>query len=549
MSKKLFLPLISLILLAIACILVDTDEPPRNAEIIHVTASTSLKSWLDAAASAFNNEEIKSANNRPYYVQVDYLDAGEAVTSRATGDFQVDLWIPDNQVWVALMADSGENGFLDDCQSVAHSPLVIAMWQSLAEALGWPGRDLGWLDIGSLAADPSAWQYYSGGQYGDSLRLGHTHPGLSATGTSTLIAVVQAAQSQQEAIDSAAIQEPIVQASVSAFESSVTTFSRNTAELARLMTERGVSYLGAAIVYENQVFENRAQQPAIVPIYPFEGTFVADFPACLNGKSDEDRLTGATQFRSYLLSLDSQELAKAYGLRPVSAEVSFTFAEQAEIFINPTKPEIVFEQPSMEVVYAVQDLWQSSRKAVNLVMVIDSSGSMEGDKIKSVREAATEFVKAMGDGDFISILAFDGMGSVRLLSEHKQIGTDKSLITNTIAALEAQGGTPLYDSIGLGAQLIDETTSTQTSNALVVLTDGMDSASLNYEFNQELVDLATSHDTTIFTIAYGSDADVKSLEELAVQANGNFYLGDQANISEIYQEMSIIFGGSVGVGR
>ena len=73
MSKKLFLPLISLILLAIACILVDTDEPPRNAEIIHVTASTSLKSWLDAAASAFNNEEIKSANNRPYYVQVEPL--------------------------------------------------------------------------------------------------------------------------------------------------------------------------------------------------------------------------------------------------------------------------------------------------------------------------------------------------------------------------------------------------------------------------------------------------------------------------------------------
>ena len=53
---------------------------------------------------------------------------------------------------------------------------------------------LGWLDIGSLAADPSAWAYYSGGQFqGDVLRLGHTHPGLSGSGASTLLAIVQAA--------------------------------------------------------------------------------------------------------------------------------------------------------------------------------------------------------------------------------------------------------------------------------------------------------------------------------------------------------------------
>jgi len=54
---------------------------------------------------------------------------------------------------------------------------------------------------------------------------------------------------------------------------------------------------------------------------------------------------------------------------------------------------------------------------------------------------------------------------------------------------------------------------------------------------------------TVFTIAYGSDADVNTLRSLATQANGNFFEGDEASIAAIYEEMSAAFGGSVGVGR
>lgn len=547
MKKKLFFPFILLVIAALACGSSNSDSAPRNAEIIRLVASTNLQSWLDEAAAEFNNEKIKSPDNKPYFVMVEYQDAGEAVST--VNGFQVDLWIPDNQVWVELLAETGNPAYQSNCQSVAQSPLVIAMWQPLAEALGWPGTDLGWLDIGSLAADPTAWEYYSGGQYGSSLRLGHTHPGLSASGTNTLLAVVHAAQSQQNAVSSAAIQEPIVQASVSAFESSVTTFSPSTGALGQLMLERGIQYLGAAVVSENIVFENRNHEPAIVPIYPYEGTFMADFPACIKETSANDAITGAVAFRDYLVSVEGQELAKAHGLRTVNPEVPFEILEDEFAYIDPQEPQIIFEQPSVEAVYAVQDLWQSSRKAVNLVMVIDTSGSMNGDKISNVREAAVEFISAMGDGDFISVVIFDDSGDAKVLTNHAQIASAKNDVIQEIERIDAFGDTPLYDAIGLGAQLIAASNSAQTSNALVVLTDGKDTASHNYRFNQELIDLAMGHDTTIYTIAYGRDADDEMLENLAIRANGNYYPGDEANITEIYQEMSIIFGGSVGIGR
>ena len=87
------------------------------------------------------------------------------------------------------------------------------------------------------------------------------------------------------------------------------------------------------------------------------------------------------------------------------------------------------------------------------------------------------------------------------------------------------------------------------TNAMVVLSDGQDTRSYRYSFNQELIDTATGNNTTIFTIAYGGDADEGVLGQLAISGNGNFYRGDEASIAAIYDEMSAAFGGSVGVGR
>jgi Ca-activated chloride channel family protein len=549
-NKRLFTffsILLALSLASAACLSSSPAKAPRNAEIVQVVASTNLQSWLDEVADQFNREKIKSTQGKPYYIELVYKEAGLAISENMTEEFTADLWIPDSLVWAELMAERGEASYLADCQSVVESPLIIAMWQPLAEALGWPGRELGWLDIGSLAADPSAWAYYSGGQYGPTLRVGHTHPGLSGSGAATLLAVVHAAQARTDAVTAVEIQGPIVQASVSAFEASVSTFSKSTSDLWQLMTSRGSTFLGAAVLYENLVFEQSDQQPAIVPIYPYEGTFVAEFPACIQTGAAEEKQYGALLFRQRMLSADGQESAQSHGLRVVSDVSTVSPFEGSSFTLE--QPKIVYENPSVEAVYAVQELWQSARKPVNLVLVIDTSGSMSGDKIASVRTAAIDFIEAMGDGDFVSILVFSGGTRVTSLVYGSQVGESRQQIVQAIGGLQAAGATPLYDSIGEAARIIAETNSSSTSNAMVVLTDGMDTSSENFSFGQQLIDQATANDTTIYTIAFGDDADEQILQDLAWRANGNFYLGDQANISEIYGDMSVIFGGSAGIGR
>ena len=537
----------------LACGLLDnvgTDGPPRGAVVVNGVANTALQPWLETAVSTFNASSTEDANGDPIYVQMQYVESGDAVgqllgeSSQSEGQTAV-LWLPDDPVWVNILADQGSNRFQSNCVSTVQSPLVIAMWRDVAESLGWPGLPIGWLDIGSLAADPAAWNYYSGGAYGETFRLGHTHPGLSGSGASTLLAIVQAAEAQTEAVTSDDIQKPIVQASVGAFEGGVSWFSNSTAALGAAMAERGVSYLGAGIMYESTVLQ--VGNGNIVPVYPLEGTFMSTHPACISQTADSATQAAATIFRDYLLGDEAQQTAVSAGFRPVNSTIAADTAPfDAVSGADLTQPTIVFGSPSVETVYAVQELWQSARKDVNLVMLLDTSGSMEGDKIIGMRLAAEQFVQQMGDDDYISVIDFHTQPDVVVY--HERVGDKREDVIAIIQRMVDGGDTALYDAIATGAQIIDQTTLPQTTNAMVVLTDGQNTNSLR-DFDSTLISEATAHDTTIFTIAYGSDADESVLQALATQGNGNFFLGDEASIAAIYDEMSAAFGGSVGVGR
>jgi Ca-activated chloride channel family protein len=341
------------------------------------------------------------------------------------------------------------------------------------------------------------------------------------------------------------IQQPIVQASVGAFEGAVTWFSNSTDGLGLAMVERGASFLGAAVVYESTVVQHGGGE--IVPIYPLEGTFVADHPACVNQAAGESVRSAAVAFRDFLVSEAAQQQALAFGLRPVNSAVPLAAPLDAGNGVDVSQPSVVFSPPSVESLYAVQTLWQSARKDVNLVMLLDTSGSMRGSKIDGMKAAATQFVQQMGDDDFITVIAFST--EPEILLNHVRVGEARVKIENAISNLRADGDTTLFDAIGDAASLIASSSSVDTTNAMVVLTDGQDTRSYRYRFDQSLIDAVTSGGTTVFTIAYGDDADEDILSSLALSANGNFYLGDEASISAIYEEMSAAFGGSVGVGR
>ncbi len=282
----------------------------------------------------------------------------------------------------------------------------------------------------------------------------------------------------------------------------------------------------------------------IVPIYPFDGTFFATHPACVRSDAPAQQQEAAKLFRQFLTGKDAQTRAAKTGLRPIlNLDTKITRAEG----VDWSQPKLNFGAQNGAAIGAVQSLWLSARRGVNVVMTLDVSGSMAGDKLRSMQSAAAQFVQQMGDADQISLISFST--APRVLMRAQSIKTARASAVNAINGLVANGNTAIWDSLGESAKLINETKSSARTNVIILLTDGQDNSSRAYQFGEALFKQAASNDTNVYTIAYGGDADNARLDELAKKSGGVSYKGSEANIGKIYQEMSAVFGGNAGVGR
>lgn len=519
----------------------DKDGVPLGAIRIQVVANTSVLPWLEQAAQKLNDGRVKSGN-KPVYADLIGMEAGQAVNEFTKSSAA--MWLPDDQTWTDVLAQRGNPAYKSDCVSLATSPLVIAMWKDIADALGYPARSLGWLDISSLTADPQAWGYYTGGQLGKTLRIAHANPGLSASGANTLMAVAQAAKASATPVSDSEINSPIIKASIGAFEGGVAMFASSTAALAQAMAARDAKYLGAAVMYESTIVQMGKDD--IVPVYPYEGTYLATHPGCINTNASAEEQAAAKAWRDALLTADMQKLALQNGLRPVNTAVKLGAPLTADAGFDVNQPKTAFGAAGAAALLAGQDVWKAARKPVNLVMALDVSGSMAGDKIDSMRNAAAQFIQQMGNDDMISVISFST--TVRVLVENQKVSAARNTATSAIRSLSANGNTAVFDAVAQGAALVAKYNSPSRTNIMIILTDGLDNSSKR-KFDASLIKDATANNTSLYTVAYGGDANKEQLESLAVQSNGVAYIGSEANISQIYQDMSAAFGGSVGIGR
>jgi Ca-activated chloride channel family protein len=547
--KRIALSLLMLLLPACSLLRQPVKSPSSGDVVVSVWANSSLQPWLDKAALEFNTDRNRTSTGKPMYVNVSYVEAGQAVANMSvTPKDAPALWLPDSEAWVDVAVGRTVAGFtVNTCTSTAQSPLVIGMWRSVSEALGYPSRTLGWLDMSSLTSDPQSWLYYSGGQFGKSFRFAHAHPGLSGAGVGALLAVVQAAKANGQPIAPTDAKQPILQASVTAFESGVALFGPSSQALGKLMRERGVGYLNAVVLYESTIAmlnkNNQNNSDDIIAVYPFEGTFVATHPACINAASSTETREAAAQFRDYLLKPEVQTWAVDTGLRAVTPLTKVSVLKSVDL----NQPKVAYEKPQTGAIESLQTMWQASKKPINLVMVLDTSGSMGGEKIDSLRTAAVKFVEQMNTEDHLSLVTF--ASDIRTPINAQKIATARNSAISAIRSLNASGNTLLYDAIGTGAEVISKTKSSQRTNVMIVLSDGLDTGSRRYKFDANLINVASQYNTSVWTIAYGGDADKERMSQLARDTNGSYFLGSTANIASIYQEMSTAFGGSAGIGR
>lgn len=528
---------------------------PENTLQLTVLYSPEKRAWLEPRLNEFNGRAVRIRGRRVQVV-AEALDSGEALEAILAGSSTPTVWSPASTLWVPLLNQRWQ----DQMQAgeplaiypepLVVSPLVIAMWEEQAQAMGYPGRAIGWQEIIAATLDPRGWGLYGHPEWGP-FTLGHTNPYFSNSGLLSVAAEGYAAAGKVRDLTPDDLALPAAQTYVQQIEQAIIHYGESSEYFAQQMAARGPSYASAVVLEEQTVVQlNRGAYgklpQKLVAVYPKEGTFWSDHPfVILRGEwVSADEQAAALALRDYLLSYDAQTKALESGFRPADTSIPLVNSLLGpNVGVDPLQPQTVLEIPSADTTMALLDVWRQVRKKVNVLLVVDVSGSMrDADKLPAVQDGLKLFLEQLGDDDVAGILIFNDQ--VSTLSPLTPLGPKRRQLNQAIDGLEAEYNTVLYDVTIEALQQMQQAYDPGRINAVVLMTDGQDTASWSSERDAlNALQRAAQSDTPVrfFTIAYGQDAERDLLKRLAETTAGRMVEGTPENIRRLYVILSSYF--------
>ncbi|HSJ37255.1 MAG TPA: VWA domain-containing protein [Planococcus sp. (in: firmicutes)] len=171
--------------------------------------------------------------------------------------------------------------------------------------------------------------------------------------------------------------------------------------------------------------------------------------------------------------------------------------------------------------------------SLGLVIVIDRSGSMAGQKMELAKEAAVRSVELLREDDVLGVIAFDDKPWQIVPTKKLE---DRQQTIDDILTIAPGGGTEIYSSLAEAYSQL-ENQKLQRKH-IILLTDGQSATQNDYN---ELIDNGKDNKITLSTVAIGQDADRTLLESLAQSGNGRFYdVTDATTIPAILSRETIM---------
>jgi Ca-activated chloride channel family protein len=544
----------------------DADAPKcsgADAVALNIASSPEKVGIVQEAAKAYSGRSVAGhcvdviVKSKSSGVAMQALAKG---WNEATDGPRPDVWTPAASGWINLLRVNakGDTGSIvpdGDPQSIANSPLVVAMPKPMAEALGWPGKAIGWKDLAALATDPAGWAKYGHPEWGK-FRLGKTNPNISTSGLNATIGAYYAATGTSSDLTAAALEKPDAKQFVTNIEQAIVHYGDTTLTFLTNLQKAddkgaALSYISAVTVEENSLIGynqgNPTNDPAkvgqhappkvpLVAIYPGDGTLNSDHPFVTLNWADPTRKQIAADFLGYLRGPETQQKFAALGFRSFDGkpgpQVTTANGVQPDAKITFLRP------PSPSVLAKLLTTWTELRKKANVLLVVDVSGSM-GDEVRGTgkskidlaKQAAIDSLGQFVPRDQVGLWQFstrlDGDKDYQELLPVQPLGNNgKETLASRLSGLTPQSGTGLYDSSLAAYEYMNAHLDPSAINAVVVLTDGRNEDSGGVDLEHLVPQLrpeGNAESVRLFTIAYGSDADQDVLKQIAEATAGSEY--------------------------
>ena len=244
----------------------------------------------------------------------------------------------------------------------------------------------------------------------------------------------------------------------------------------------------------------------------------------------------------------NEDVATTEGSDPINVQLKIALKP---VSLTPTRSQ---EIPCLVEISSPESL-TTKRSGIDIVCVIDVSGSMSGDKLELVKKTLLFMIKRLDITDRVSILTFSDDAKLKSgLICMNDSGKEK--VSTVINRMNIEGGTEIIKGLELSFQVISKRLNPNQITSVILLSDGVDNngdSALN-RFNSIFKQYSDKISTgfVIHTFGYGSDHQADLMNAIASKTNGGFYYVEQEKLipqafSDCLGEMMSVVADSVNI--
>jgi uncharacterized membrane protein len=232
------------------------------------------------------------------------------------------------------------------------------------------------------------------------------------------------------------------------------------------------------------------------------------------------------------LSAERMEAVRKYvhdlggGLIAVGGEQSFTPGGYRHTVLEEALP-VVSEARK-----------ERPKPSLAMVLVLDRSGSMQGESIALAKQAARQAVEILGPRDKVGVLAFED--AARWVSPIRPC-SDKRPVLEAIDTIAAEGGTNMYPALERAYLALNETFA--DLKHVILMTDGLSNPG---DFAALARQIAASG-ITVSTVGIGPEAVQPLLQDIAETGRGHYYFCENAKAVPRIFTLETTIAGKIGI--
>ncbi|MBN1606684.1 MAG: VWA domain-containing protein [Polyangiaceae bacterium] len=164
-----------------------------------------------------------------------------------------------------------------------------------------------------------------------------------------------------------------------------------------------------------------------------------------------------------------------------------------------------------------------SRTATDIVVVLDRSGSMRGDKFYFAQQALRELIGRLGDDDRFGLVAYSSDAQTLVPLSYATSYARQSWLS-IVDRLEVQSSTNMSAGLDLGLGLIERARTAHRARRMLLLSDGLaNTGDASFSGLMRRAQRAVRGDTVLSTMGIGADFDERLMASLASAGTGAFY--------------------------